>query len=96
MLYNIKSCFNRNDKTLAVELAKYNILVNTVSPGFTDTDLTRSILSKSAINELIEKVPLQRMASPDEIANTVLFLSSDLNSYITGQNIIIDGGFSVT
>jgi 3-oxoacyl-[acyl-carrier protein] reductase len=83
-------------KTLAVELAKYNILVNTVSPGFTDTDLTRSILSKSAINELIEKVPLQRMASPDEIANTVLFLSSDLNSYITGQNIIIDGGFSVT
>jgi len=83
-------------KTLAVELAKYNILVNTVSPGFTDTELTRSILSKPAINELIEKVPLQRMASPDEIANTVLFLSSDLNSYITGQNIIIDGGFSVT
>ena len=83
-------------KTLAVELAKYNILVNTVSPGFTDTDLTRTILSKSAINELLDKVPLQRMANPDEIANAVLFLSSDLNTYITGQNIIIDGGFSVT
>ena len=67
-----------------------------MSPGFTDTDLTRTILSKSAINELLDKVPLQRMANPDEIANAVLFLSSDLNTYITGQNIIIDGGFSVT
>jgi 3-oxoacyl-[acyl-carrier protein] reductase len=83
-------------KTLAVELAKYNILVNTVSPGFTNTELTNNILSTSAKNELIDKVPLNRMAEPNEIANTVLFLSSDLNTYITGQNIIIDGGFSIT
>jgi 3-oxoacyl-[acyl-carrier protein] reductase len=80
-------------KTASVDLAKYNILVNTVSPGFILTDLTKSILSESEIKELESKVPIGRFGKPDEIAKLVLFLSSELNTYLTGQNIIIDGGY---
>jgi len=83
-------------KTLAVELAKYNIQVNTVSPGFTNTKLTNSILTKAQIKKLVSSVPLGWMANPDEIARIVMFLCSSQNTYITGQNIIVDGGFSVT
>ncbi len=75
------------------ELAKYNTLVNTVSPGFVLTELTRSILSGTEIRELCAQIPLQRFASPEDISSVVLFMASPLNTYITGQNIIVDGGF---
>lgn len=91
-----KSALTGMTKTMAIELAKHNILVNTVSPGFTDTELTSKILSDTDKENLINQVPIKRMAKPSEIANTVAFLCSDLNSYITGQNIIIDGGFTIT
>ena len=81
-------------KAVALDLAEDNILVNAVSPGFVDTDLTRKILDKNDLKELVDTVPLKRLAKPEEIAKTVLFLSSDNNSYITGQNIIVDGGFT--
>jgi len=81
-------------KTSSIELAPYNILVNAVSPGFTMTELTMKTLPKEEFNELKSIVPAQRFAEPFEISKTVLFLVSDLNTYITGQNIIIDGGFS--
>ena len=81
-------------KTMSVELAKYNILVNSVSPGFTSTELTKSILSEGDIKQLSEQVPLGRFASVDEISKDVLFLCSDLNTYINGQDIKIDGGFT--
>ena len=81
-------------KTMSVELAKYNILVNSVSPGFTSTELTKSILSEGDIKQLSEQVPLGRFASVDEISKGVLFLCSDLNTYINGQDIKIDGGFT--
>ena len=80
-------------KTLSVELAKYNILVNSVSPGFTLTELTKSILSKKEMKELAEQVPTKRFASVDEISKVVLFLCSELNTYINGQDIKVDGGF---
>lgn len=80
-------------KATANDLAPYNILVNSVSPGFILTDLTRKILSDSEIKELETKVPLGRFGHPDEISKVVLFLASDLNTYITGQNIIVDGGY---
>lgn len=91
-----KSALIGMTKTLAVELAKYNIQVNTISPGFTNTKLTRSILSKDQINKLVSKVPMGRMADPIEIARIVMFLCSKQNTYITGQNIVVDGGFSIT
>ncbi len=80
-------------KTSSIELAPYNTLVNAVSPGFTMTELTMKTLPEKEFNELMSIVPAKRFAKPEEIANLVLFLVSDLNTYITGQNIAIDGGF---
>ncbi len=81
-------------KTSSIELAPFNVLVNAVSPGFTMTELTMKTLPEKEFNELKAIVPAQRFAQPEEIANLVLFLVSDLNTYITGQNIAIDGGFT--
>ncbi|MEG2021130.1 MAG: SDR family oxidoreductase [Oscillospiraceae bacterium] len=81
--------------TLAVELAPYNILVNTVCPGFTLTELTYKNNTAEQINEISQKIPMQRMAKPEEIANVIFFLSSDANTYVTGQKIVADGGFTV-
>ena len=77
----------------AVDLAPYNVLVNTVSPGFVLTDLTRANLSEQEIEELAAQVPVGRFAEPSEIASAVLFLASAHNTYITGQDLVVDGGF---
>ncbi len=82
-------------KTIALDLAKYNILVNSISPGFIDTELTSKILGKPAISELVNRIPLGRLGKTEDIAPLVLFLCSHMNTYITGQNFIIDGGFSI-
>ena len=82
-------------RTLAIEYAGSNVLVNAVSPGFTRTELTTRSLTSTDIDEIKMKIPARRLAEPREIAYTVLFLCSDLNSYITGQNIIADGGFTI-
>lgn len=81
-------------KTFAIELAPYNILVNSVSPGFFKTELTDSTMTPATQKQLKKLIPIQRLGKPDEIAKLVLFLASDLNTYITAQNIIIDGGFT--
>ena len=81
-------------KTLAVEMARHNVLVNSVAPGFTKTELTEKILGKVGMEEVSAELPIGRLADPEEIAKAVLFLSSDLNTYITGQNIFVDGGFT--
>ncbi|WP_153798939.1 SDR family NAD(P)-dependent oxidoreductase [Foetidibacter luteolus] len=81
-------------KTLAIELAPDNILVNSVGPGFTLTEMTATTNTAEEIQKLSDMIPMKRMAQPEEIANLVLFLSSDLNTYLTGQNIIIDGGYT--
>lgn len=80
-------------QTLAVELAPYGILVNTVCPGYTLTDLTKKNNSFEQIEEISGMIPIGRMAEPSEIAEVVLFLVSERNSYITGQQIIVDGGY---
>jgi len=82
------------NKTLAVEWAKNNVLVNAVSPGFTLTELTKTTNTEEELNILKNKIPQNRLALPEEIAKGVLFLSSNLNSYIVGQNLIIDGGYT--
>ena len=80
-------------KTTAVDLGPYNILVNAVSPGFTLTDLTNSTVPADEQKRIAEQVPMRRFAQPDEMAHVVLFLCSELNTYLTGQNIVVDGGF---
>jgi len=80
-------------KAMAAELGAYNVMVNAVSPGFTMTELTKSMLSDKEIQELSAQIPVKRFAMPEEISKAVLFLCSDLNTYITGQNIVVDGGF---
>lgn len=81
-------------KAIAHDLAPHNILVNAVSPGFVDTELTRRILGEKEIEKLVSSIPQKRLADAGEIAKAILFLTSDHNTYITGQNIIVDGGFT--
>ncbi|KKU90622.1 MAG: Short-chain dehydrogenase/reductase SDR [Microgenomates group bacterium GW2011_GWA1_48_10] len=80
-------------KALALELAEYNILVNAICPGFVDTDLTRRNTPEKN-SELEKLVPLGRFADAKEIAELVAFLVSEKNTYITGEAIVIDGGFT--
>lgn len=82
-------------KTMALDLAPNNVLVNAVSPGFIETDLTRRVLGEEGIVEMQQRIPLSRLGKPEEIANYVLFLTSDKNTYMTGQNMIVDGGFVI-
>jgi len=79
---------------LAAEVAADGILANCVSPGFIDTDLTRGILGEAGIAELVKRVPIGRLGKPEEIAAFVAWLVSGENSYISGQNLVIDGGFT--
>jgi|DewCreStandDraft_1066081.scaffolds.fasta_scaffold01542_9 3-oxoacyl-[acyl-carrier protein] reductase len=81
-------------RTLALELARYNITVNCVAPGATRTPMTAGI-PDNLREALIQKIPLRRMAEPEEIAGLHLFLASDEAAYITGQVIFCDGGLSV-
>ena len=79
-------------KALAKELAPSGITVNAVSPGLIDTKMN-SHLSEDDIKELCDEIPVGRMGTPDEVANAVLFLASEGASYITAQNITVDGGW---
>lgn len=90
-----KHGINGMTKSLALELAPYNILVNSVCPGFTKTDLVVKKNTNEKIAILEKDIPLGRLANPEEIAKLVDFLISDDNTYITGSCIVIDGGFSI-
>ncbi len=90
-----KHALNGVVKALAIELAPHGVLANTVSPGYIATDLTYRNNSKEKIDELVRGIPVGRMGRPDEIAHVVAFLSSSQNTYINGQNIVVDGGYSV-
>jgi 3-oxoacyl-[acyl-carrier protein] reductase len=81
-------------KTLALEWARFNILVNCVAPGATETRMTAGI-PDNLRQALVEKIPLRRLAQPEEIAAAHLFLASDDAGYITGQVLFVDGGISV-
>ena len=78
-------------KSVARELASRNINVNIVAPGYIDTDMTKSLPDKVK-DEILKSIPMKKMGNPKEVANLVLFLSSSLSDYITGQVINVDGG----
>lgn len=88
-----KSGLNALTRSLAVELADSNILVNSVAPGYVNTELTKQNNSSADIEKIRDVIPVKRLAEPAEIAEAVAFLASSKNTYITGQVIIADGGF---
>ena len=81
-------------KTLAVEGAPHGVLVNAVSPGFTNTELTAASLSREEVRQLTSQIPMGRLAETEEIARVITFLCSPQNTYLTGQNVVVDGGFT--
>jgi 3-oxoacyl-[acyl-carrier protein] reductase len=90
-----KSGLNGMTRTLAVELAPFGILVNGVAPGFVNTDLTKQNNSEQALQVIRGQIPVGRLAEVEEIAELVAYLCSDRNTYVTGQTILADGGFSI-
>ena len=89
-----KSGLNGMTKSIAIELAKWNITVNCVSPGFIQTNMTEN-LSEEQKNYIISKIPLGMIGSPDDVANCVEFLASDDSGYITGETIHVNGGMAM-
>jgi len=79
---------------LAAEVSEMGILANSVGPGFIDTDLTRSVLGEKGIAEVQRQIPIKRLGHVNEIASLVSWLVSNENTYVSGQNIMIDGGFT--
>lgn len=78
---------------LAAEHSADGIVANCIAPGFVDTELTKRVLGEEGIRSVVSGVPVHRLAQVDEIARLVLWLASEENTYLTGQNIAIDGGF---
>jgi len=81
-------------RALALEVAADNVLVNCLGPGFVETEATLQTLGEAGVAEMVAQVPMGRLAQPEEIAKYAVFLTSESNSYMTGQNIIVDGGFT--
>jgi len=82
-------------KSIAAELGSRNIRCNAIAPGFIETDMTHYLKDGDASKSFLEKIPLGRFGNAEEIANTTLFLASDLSSYITGQVISTCGGLNI-
>ncbi|MDP3297225.1 MAG: 3-oxoacyl-[acyl-carrier-protein] reductase [Thermodesulfovibrionia bacterium] len=78
-------------KSLAREVASYNIRVNAVAPGFIETDMLKD-LKEEYKSQIMKQIPLNRLGRPEEVAKVVKFLVSDGARYITGQTIVVDGG----
>lgn len=87
-----KAALITSTKVIAKELGRLNIRVNAIAPGLTETDMMKSSTPENILQETIKRISLNRVGSPDEIANVVLFLSSNLSNYITGQVLSVDGG----
>jgi NAD(P)-dependent dehydrogenase (short-subunit alcohol dehydrogenase family) len=83
-------------KTLAVAWARHGIRVNAVAPGIIETNMTAPMMAfESLIEPILERTPMRRLGTPDDVAPVVLFLAGPAARYVTGQTIPVDGGFSV-
>ena len=83
-------------KSLALELAPRKIRVNTVNPGITQTNIyNNTSITQEQLDEEMKRYPLGRYGRPDEIASAIVFLLSDATKWMTGTNLLIDGGFSL-
>ena len=91
-----KAALNALTRSAALEFGAGGVLVNSLAPGYVDTELTRQNNSPEALTSIIRSIPLGRMADPKELAKIACFLVSDQNTYLTGQTIVVDGGFTCT
>jgi 3-oxoacyl-[acyl-carrier protein] reductase len=82
-------------KSIAMELGSRNIRCNAIAPGFVETDMTHYLKDGDGAAEFLKKIPLGRFGKAEEIANTTLFLASDMSSYITGQVLSACGGLNI-
>lgn len=89
-----KSGLDGLTRAIAVEYGEHGVLINSVCPGFLDTDLTHKNNTPADLEKIKAQIPLGRLASPKEVALFVAFLCSNKNTYVTGQSLIIDGGFT--
>jgi NAD(P)-dependent dehydrogenase (short-subunit alcohol dehydrogenase family) len=89
-----KAAINGMTRALAVELAGSGVLVNAVAPGYVNTELTRQNNTPDDLDRISRAIPVGRLAEPREIAAVVAFLCSERNSYLTGQTLVVDGGFT--
>ena len=81
---------------LAVEWGKYNINVNAIAPGIIETDLTRKRLEDKEYFDLwIDRTPLKRIGKPGDLSGAIIYLSSEASDFVTGNTIMIDGGYKV-
>ncbi|KAK1313627.1 Tropinone reductase 2 [Acorus calamus] len=96
MTINLESgAINQLAKNLAYEWAKNNIRINCVAPGVVDTQLSKKAVSDEYLARLIDETPVRRIAKPEEISSPVAFLCMPAASYITGQTLFVDGGYSL-
>ena len=89
-----KAGINALTRTAALELATHNVLMNAVAPGYVNTELTRMNNSPEKIQLICQNIPIGRLAEPKEIAEVIGFLCSEKNTYIVGQTIFVDGGYT--
>ncbi|SDI47550.1 glucose 1-dehydrogenase [Desulfosporosinus hippei] len=96
-LYSIsKAAIIMLTKSMAKELGEHNIRVNGIAPGYVQTTFSKALWSNEAMmKEKLKDIPLKRIAQPEEVGRTVLFLVSEASAYVTGQTIIMDGGASI-
>ncbi|MEY4489132.1 MAG: hypothetical protein RIQ79_1640, partial [Verrucomicrobiota bacterium] len=89
-----KAALNALTRSAAVEFGPGGVLVNALAPGYVDTDLTRRNNSPADLAAIEATIPLRRLAAPSEIARLAAFLATEENTYITGQTLVADGGFT--
>ena len=89
-----KSALDALTRSVAVEFGAGGVLANALAPGYVDTELTRQNNSPEAIAKICANIPLRRLAAPPELARVASFLVSEENTYLTGQTLLVDGGFT--
>jgi len=87
-----KSALITLSNVMSKELSNFNIRVNSIAPGLTNTDMMKMSTEEKFLKQTIDRTSLKRIAEPEEIAQAVLFLSSDQSSYVNGQVLRVDGG----
>jgi len=96
MAYNMsKAAINHMARTAAIEVAEFGIRVNVMEPGWTDTPGERKFASEDTLRSAGPKIPLGRLGTPEEMARGILFLCDPANDYMTGSNLLLDGGISL-